>query len=391
MQSRGRMRECFTTRWPFSFASPMLALLLAMYGPSPSNAEEPGIVSVTLQPVLSKSFEEPVYVTAAPGDPKHLYVVEKEGRVRIIEGDKTTRYDLIDIEDLVSTKGEQGLLSIAFPPDYQQTKKAYINYTDVQGDTVIARFKALENDVVEDDQIEVVLKIVQPYPNHNGGQLQFGPDGYLYIGMGDGGGAGDPNGNAQNLRAMLGKMLRIDVSGSGEYSIPKDNPFVATKGALPEIWALGFRNPWRFSFDREGGRLFVSDVGQNTFEEVDIVERGKNYGWNIFEGTSCFKPPCKEDGYEKPITEYGRREGVSIIGGYVYRGTAIPELRGAYIFGDYGSGRIWALTQHADGWRKRELLKISENITSFGQDNSGEVYVTVQQGRVYRLVAKGGS
>jgi glucose/arabinose dehydrogenase len=235
----------------------------------------------------------------------------------------------------------------------------------------------------------VLLTVDQPFENHNGGQIQFGPDGFLYIGFGDGGGGGDPAGNGQNLGTLLGKILRIDVESSQHYAVPPDNPFVGQAGIRPEIWAFGFRNPWRFSFDRSMGRLFVADVGQASFEEVELVAKGANYGWNVMEGAHCYPPPstgCNTSGLELPIAEYSHSEGSSITGGYVYRGTANQELRGRYVFGDFGSGRIWQLRETSPGtWTRSLLLDTDLNISCFGLDSTGEILVVDYGGNVFRL------
>jgi glucose/arabinose dehydrogenase len=233
----------------------------------------------------------------------------------------------------------------------------------------------------------VLLEIRQPYRNHNGGLNLFGPDGMLYIGMGDGGSAGDPHNNGQRLDTLLGKMLRLAVDGGAAYRVPGDNPFVDRPGARAEIWAYGLRNPWRFSFDRVSGRLFVADVGQNAIEEVDIVERGGNYGWNIMEGSECYgAQTCDKTGLRLPIAEYGHAQGCSVTGGYVYRGSRIPGLVGRYIFGDYCSGRLWTLAEETGGrWGMAAWLPTGLAISSFGEDQHGELYVVDHRGAVYLL------
>jgi glucose/arabinose dehydrogenase len=317
-----------------------------------------------------------------------MYIIQKGGLVKIFADGKVRRSVFLDIEDLVSTGTEQGLLGLAFPPSYPNDNRVFTYFTDRQGDSIIGTFTPEREDRLDAESLSVVLKVVQPAANHNGGQLAFGPDGYLYVGFGDGGGQGDPSGNAQNKRSMLGKIIRIDVSGTGSYKVPTDNPLAPGNHLLAEIWALGFRNPWRFSFDRVTGRLFVGDVGQNTREEIDIVERGKNYGWNIFEGTSCFKPPCNASEFTPPIAEYSRDEGVSVTGGFVYRGKKIPELVGRYIFGDYGSGTIWSLIEKNGSWKRDVLFKTNRHITSFGEDAEGELYVVTFEGEIAKITVK---
>jgi glucose/arabinose dehydrogenase len=254
---------------------------------------------------------------------------------------------------------------------------------------VVAEYHTSTTDPnVADPTERVLLTLDQPFDNHNGGRIQFGPEGFLYIGFGDGGSGGDPSGNGQNLDTLLGKILRIDVGSAGLYSVPPDNPFVGQGGARAEIWAYGLRNPWRFSLDSTTGRLFVADVGQGSFEEVDIVAKGGNYGWNIMEGTHCYQPPtgCDTTGLDLPIVDYSHSEGSSVTGGYVYRGTRNQELRGLYIFGDFITGRIWTLTETSPGvWARALLLDTDLNISAFGLDPAGELLVVDYNGAVYRL------
>lgn len=349
--------------------------------------ERPSSTEVKLEPI-AYGLDKPVGLAAAPGQSDRLYIIEKGGRVKVFADGKIRRSVFLDIEDLVSTGIEQGLLGLAFPPSYPTDKRVFTYFTDRQGDSIIGTFTPETDDRLDEESLAVVLKVVQPAANHNGGQLVFGPDGYLYIGLGDGGGQGDPSGNSQNTRSMLGKILRIDVSDPEHYKVPPDNPFPPGNNSLAEIWALGFRNPWRFSFDRATGRLFAGDVGQNSREEVDIVERGKNYGWNIFEGTSCFKPPCDATKFTPPIAEYARDEGISVTGGFVYRGKKIPELTGRYIFGDYGSGNIWFLTEQNGSWKRDLLFKTNRHITSFGEDAEGELYLVTLEGEIAKITVK---
>lgn len=351
---------------------------------------------IALEPVLS-GFQSPVYLTHA-AEISRLYIVEQAGRIRLVEDGVVQPVPFLDITDRVgSDRSEQGLLSLAFPPDHAASGLFYINYTDRQGDTVIARYRLLAGDPNQADagSEQRVLQLAQPAANHNGGQLQFGPDGYLYIGTGDGGQAGDPWGNAQNPNVLLGKMLRIDVARTDTYAVPGDNPFVDRPDARPEIWAIGLRNPWRFSFDRVGGALYIADVGQNLFEEIHVQPGtspgGENYGWDIMEATHCFEPPtgCDAGGLELPVAEYDHSQGCSITGGYVYRGTRYPELEGVYFFGDFCSGNIWGLRQEKSGeWSMALLLDTDLTISSFGEDAAGEVYVIgYGDGTIYRLTA----
>lgn len=347
-------------------------------------------------------FEDPVYLTyaseASPWDSR-LIVVERPGRILVIENGQVQPLPLLDIVDRVgSQSSEQGLLSVAFPPDFDASQVFYVNYTDNRGNTVVARYQLLDTNPPQGDPASEhkLLEISQPAGNHNGGQLQFGPDGYLYIGTGDGGRAGDPWGNAQNPQELLGKMLRIEVGASDTYRMPGDNPFLVWPDTRSEIWALGLRNPWRFSFDRATGDLYIADVGQNTFEEVNFQPGrstgGENYGWNTMEGSHCFFPAqdCDATGLILPVAEYDHNLGCSVTGGYVYRGTRYPELTGVYFFGDFCSGRIWGLQRTASGeWDLALLLKSDATISSFGQDASGELYVLdYGDGTVYHLNAQ---
>ncbi|WP_456448453.1 PQQ-dependent sugar dehydrogenase [Deinococcota bacterium DY0809b] len=338
---------------------------------------------VGLEPVAA-GLEKPLFLTQEPGGP--LLVLEQRGRILALAGTQKTLW--LDVRGRVSCCGERGLLGLAFHPDYTKNRRFFLNYTDRRGRTVIEEYRGGR-------PYRVLLTIDQPYANHNGGHLAFGPDGYLYIGTGDGGSGGDPQGNAQNPRSLLGKMLRIDVDRGNPYAVPEDNPFVANPRYRPEIWALGLRNPWRYSFDRATGDLFIADVGQNKWEEVDYVPApmstsgGWNFGWNVMEGNHCFKPAknCKRAGLVPPILEYGHDQGCSITGGYVYRGQAIPDLVGAYLYGDYCSGKIWAARWTGNRWESRLLLQTKLRIGSFGEDAAGEVYVVDHGGgAVYRLV-----
>ncbi len=359
--------------------------------PTPERA-----AAIALEPIIVVP-NSLTYLTHADDDSQRLFLIEKTGRVLILSQGKVQDAPFLDITDRVqATSSEQGLLSIAFAPDYPRTGAFYANYTaqDGNGDTVISRFRVSADPNRADPASEqILLKIDQPAPNHNGGQLQFGPDGYLYIGTGDGGAAGDPWGNAQSLTSLLGKLLRIDVRNPGAYTIPPDNPFVG-QTAAPEIWAYGLRNPWRFSFDPLTGDLYIADVGQNKWEEVDFQPAdsagGQNYGWNTLESRSCYKPAsaCDQSGKIAPATMYGHDSGCAITGGYVYRGARLPALAGIYIYGDYCSGRIWELRRdNEDEWRSDLLLDTDLNIASFGEDAEGEIYVVDLDGEVYRLTA----
>jgi glucose/arabinose dehydrogenase len=344
------------------------------------------------------SFSSPVDLQDARDGTNRLFVVEQAGTIRVFENSSSTQLSTVflDIRDRVVYGGEQGLLGLAFHPNFKANGYFYVNYTAPNPlRTVIARYSVNPSNPNQADKNSevVLLQYNQPYTNHNGGQVSFGPDGDLYIAAGDGGSGGDPQNNAQNLGSLLGKILRIDVnnpSGGKNYGIPQDNPFVGnTTGYREEIYAYGLRNPWRFSFDPVTSRLWAGDVGQNRLEEIDIIEKGKNYGWRVMEGNLCYNPPtaCNTAGLELPVLQYGRTEGISITGGFVYRGTRIPQLTGAYIYGDYGSGHIWALRY--DGVNpvtNTEIAMIGSNIlTSFGVDKDNELYICAFDGKIYQL------
>lgn len=327
-------------------------------------------------------FARPVQLTHAGDGSDRLFVVEQAGRVQLIVDGQVQPVPFLDISARVECCGERGLLSVAFPPGYVVKGHFYANYTDSAGDTVVSRFRvSSDSNRADPGSEQVLLTVEQPYSNHNGGQLVFGPDGYLYIGMGDGGSAGDPQNNAQDPLELLGKMLRIDVeSGEQPYGIPDSNPFAFDDGHQPEIWALGLRNPWRFSFDPGTGDLFIADVGQGSREEVNVQlassPGGENYGWRIMEGTRCYNPdPCDATGLALPVAEYDHSQGCSVSGGHVYRGARWPRLDGLYLYGDYCSGRIWGLRRAASGWQSQQLAFTGRSISAFGTDESGALYV----------------
>jgi glucose/arabinose dehydrogenase len=338
-------------------------------------------------------FSRPVQLTHVGDGSGRLFVVEQAGTIRLIKGGDVLETPFLDISGRVSCCGERGLLSVAFPPGFSIKRYFYVNYTDNGGDTVVARYHLSgDPDLADADSEVVVLTIDQPFSNHNGGQLAFGPEGYLYVGTGDGGSAGDPRDNAQNRLSLLGKMLRIDVeSGVEPYAVPDSNPFADQDDTQPEIWALGLRNPWRFSFDRETGDLYIADVGQNRWEEVHVQPASsggaENYGWRILEGSHCFDPdPCDSTGLEQPAVEYGHSQGCSITGGFVYRGTMWPRLVGIYLYGDFCSGRVWGLRRSGGGWESRELADTGLAISAFGIDQGGSLYVLDHDtGRVYAI------
>ncbi|TDB38316.1 MAG: glucose dehydrogenase [Actinobacteria bacterium] len=349
--------------------------------------------------MVTDGLSQPLFVTGAADGSGRLFVVEKPGLVWIIRDGVRSTQPFLDISRSVSTNSERGLLGLVFSQSFAEDKLFYINYTDASGATTVSRLKAT-GDSADAASEQVLLKIKQPYANHNGGMIAFGSDGYLYVGMGDGGSGGDPQGSGQNLGVLLGKMLRIDVARENsaardtEYGIPPDNPFANKPGASREIWAYGLRNPWRFSFDRATGDLWIGDVGQNAWEEIDFQPAdsvgGENYGWNAYEGTHVYPPSTKArpGEFTKPVVEYDHGAGESVTGGYVYRGTAEPTLWGTYFYGDYVSGRVWGLQRTARGFETRELADTAYNIVSFGEDDAGELYLVDFGGAIYRMVAK---
>lgn len=348
--------------------------------------------------LVADGFSGPLYVTEAGDDSGRLFVVEQPGTIQIVRDGQRLAQPFLDIADRVgSSASEQGLLSVAFHPDYQRNGQFFVNYTNLDGDTVVARYRVSSDpDVADPASAEMLLTIDQPAANHNGGLVKFGPDGYLYIGMGDGGRAGDPWGNAQNRGVLLGKLLRIDVNTGTPYAIPPDNPFVDQADMQPEIWAWGLRNPWRFAFDRATGDLYIADVGQNAYEEVNFQPAssrgGENYGWNIMEGASCFGArACDTSGLVLPVVVYPLgANGCAVTGGYVYRGSALPQLDGIYFYSDYCSGKLWALRNVDGSWQTAEIMNTNINVTSFGEDAAGELYLTDGRGGgVYRLVVAG--
>ncbi|HSL92754.1 MAG TPA: PQQ-dependent sugar dehydrogenase [Candidatus Limnocylindrales bacterium] len=337
----------------------------------------------------------PVGVTHDGDGSGNLYIVEQSGRIKLVKNGTLQAAPFLDISTRVLSGGEQGLLGLAFPPGYAVKQYFYVNYTRVpDGNTVIARYRlAAGSESADPGSEEILLLVSQPFANHNGGQLAFGPDGFLYIGMGDGGSGGDPQNNAQNPASLLGKILRIDVeSGVVPYAIPPANPFVQSPGFRGEIWALGLRNPWRFSFDRQTGDLYIGDVGQGAFEEVDFQPAGsaggENYGWNIMEGTHCFgNPACSSAGLILPVAEYDHGQGCSITGGFVYRGTTYPRMQGVYLYADFCSGRFWGLKRDGSVWQNTLLLTEPHSIASFGEDEAGNLYAAdLVAGIVYEIV-----
>lgn len=354
--------------------------------------------SISLEEVVS-GLTQPLQVTYAPGDDASLFVVEKIGRIRVVRDGRLEPTPLLDLRGSLSTGFEQGLLSLAFHPEFADNGYVFVNLTNRQGDTEVLRYTVDRRNYQADPASQrVLLTIPQPAANHNGGMMAFDPDGYLYVGTGDGGRAGDPWNNAQSLDTLLGKMLRLDVDVPDGYAVPTDNPFASQRGVRGEIWAYGLRNPWRFSFDRESGDLVIADVGQRNWEEINLQPSesrgGENYGWNRMEGNHCYPTGsrCDDEGLTLPIYEYSHEQtgGCSITGGYVYRGRDVPTLKGWYVFGDYCSGTVWALERMAqdEGTEPRfiELLQTSFQISSFGEDAQGELYIAdLRSGRILKI------
>ncbi|WP_373049535.1 PQQ-dependent sugar dehydrogenase [Vulgatibacter sp.] len=374
----------------------LLVPFLAAAGCKSSNASNSGQQRDLRLTIVASGFSQPTDLQFVPGAPDLLLVLQKEGTaawVDLVSGRKGTILEL-----QVSTASELGLLGLAFHPDFARNRKIYVNYTVRAqrggNESRISEFVLPAGEPLGRARNErILLRQQQPYVNHNAGQLQFGPDGLLYVGFGDGGSAGDPQDNAQDPSTFLGKMLRIDVDGTeGEkpYAVPGDNPFVGREGWLPEIWALGLRNPWRYSFDPRG-RLVVADVGQNAWEEIDLVQSGDNLGWDHREGFHCYEPQkaCRSEGLVDPIYEYGHDVGQSITGGYVYTGSRIPALRGKYLFTDFASGRLWALELPKERQRvekAQELGRTGRAVATLGRDARGEIYLAdFSSGEILRL------
>lgn len=341
---------------------------------------------------IAEGLDHPVFATCAPRDGR-IFIVEQPGRIRVVQDGVLLREPFLDLTDRVGYGGERGLLGLAFHPDYARNGRFYVNYTDRHGDTQVVRYRiGTGPDRADPASASPVLAVPQPFANHNGGMIAFGPDRMLYIGMGDGGSAGDPFGNGQKRSTLLGKMLRIDVDRGTPYAIPPDNPFRGRRDARPEIWATGLRNPWRFSFDHTNHLLVIGDVGQNRYEEIDLVpsdRAGLDYGWNVREGLHAFGLPRHASAQRvEPVLEYPHEDGCSVTGGYVYRGRALAGLSGTYFFSDYCQG--WLRSFRVRDGRAVELRQWSlgtmGQVTSFGEDSSGELLVCTADGRVWRIV-----
>ena len=364
-----------------------------------SNSESglPQGTAARLEPVVS-GLSSPLYLTAPPGDLNRLFIVEQTGAIRIVKDGNLLPTPFLDLSDRISAGGEQGLLGLAFYPDYANSGRFIVHYTNPAGDTHLSVFQvSVDPDLADAASEQVILTADQPYSNHNGGQVAFGPDGFLYLGLGDGGAGNDPEGRGQDLSDLLGSILRVDVQSGTTYTVPGDNPFVGQTGVQAEVWSYGLRNPWRFSFDRATGDLYIADVGQDRYEEVDVAPagdgggRGVNYGWNIMEGAHCLGGgECNQAGLTAPDFEYEHAQGCSITGGYVYRGAAIPAIQGLYFYGDFCQGWVrsfryaaGSVTEVTD-WPS---LRPGGSVLSFGEDAAGELYVMSSSGGVFKVIS----
>jgi glucose/arabinose dehydrogenase len=377
----------------------VVALPGCSHNPTSNGGPDTGTVAVGLERVAT-GLGPLTYLTAAPGDTSRLFLVEQSGRIRIVENGVLLATPFLDIHSLVSTGGEQGLLGMAFYPDYTTSGRFIVSYTSPLGTqsggtSILARYTvSADPDVANPSPDRQLLSVDQPYSNHNGGMITFGPDGYLYFGLGDGGSGGDPNGTGQDRTDLLGSMLRLDVSGAGAYAIPPTNPYVASATFRHELWNYGLRNPWRFSFDRATGDLYIADVGQDRVEEVDVAPAssggGENYGWNQVEGNECYTSGCNMSLYVAPVSTYTHADGCAVIGGYVYRGSAIPALAGTYFYADDCGG--WMRSFKWAGGAATQPLSWPALSTSgpqsFGQDARGELYVVTGGGEAFRIVPR---
>jgi glucose/arabinose dehydrogenase len=351
-------------------------------------------IAVTLEPFATVDGG-PLAMTAPDDGTGRLFLATQDGRIWVVEADGSVLPDpMINLGPKIRSGGEQGLLGIAVHPSFPTDPRVFVDYTDTNGDTIVS---SLRLDPDNPDRLDAgleqrILFVDQPYANHNGGALAFGPDGYLYVSLGDGGSGGDPQNNAQRLDSLLGKILRLGVDGTNTYHSPADNPF-SNGGGMPEIWLYGLRNPWRMSFDRDTGDLWIGDVGQGSFEEVDVARAGVgglNFGWRVMEGSHCYKADsCDRDHLTQPASDYGREQGITVIGGYVYRGAAYEFLRGVYLFADYGSGHVFAIDASADGYQAPTVVGDGSNgISAWGEDAAGELYVLALDGTIARVAAR---
>lgn len=374
-------------------------------GPAPATgsagaAFDPGGIAVSLMPYV-KGLDAPLAIVNAGDGSGRLFVAEQGGEIRVIRDGKLASIPFLDIADEITSGGERGLLGVAFAPGYPDDPRVFVDYTDQKGDTQVSSFTVSSDDPdrLDPSSETRILHVKQPFANHNGGAVLFDPSGMLLVSLGDGGSEDDPQGNGQSLATPLGKILRIDVAHSAAdhpYAIPPDNPHAdGADGHRPEIWLTGLRNPWRMSFDRATGDLWIGDVGQDLWEEIDVQRAGTpggtNFGWNRMEGSHCFQPAqgCEDPALTGPVTDYGHDLGCTVIGGAVYRGSAQPALVGGYVFGDYCSGRIWAIDPAQDGYRMPTVVGDSgKNLSAFGEDEAGELYAAdISGGAILRVTA----
>jgi len=378
----------------FSVLLPVAVLVLAACSSDGESSPPPGAIDLALEPVAT-GFSFPLLLTAPAGDAR-LFVVEKGGLIKVVKNGSVLATPFLDVSSLISNGGEQGLLGLAFDPQYASNGRFFISYTNRDGDNVLAAYQVSTDPDRADASSVTRLTVDQPYDNHNGGHIVFGPDGYLYMGIGDGGSGGDPNGHGQDRNDLLGSILRLDVSGATGYAVPASNPLVGVAGTRDELWNWGLRNPWRFSFDRSTGDLYIGDVGQGAREEIDVSTaasgggKGTNYGWSIMEGMQCYDArSCDMTGLTLPVLEYSHNDGCSVTGGHVYRGTAIPDLAGTYFYSDYCGGWVRSFryvggtVTEAHSW---DALAPGGGVPSFGEDGAGELYVLSASGGVYRIV-----
>ncbi len=369
-----------------------LIVALGACSGDPQGVTVPNVSGLAVREIAD-GLTSPLYLTAPPGDAR-LFIVEKPGRIRILAAGVLRTEPFLDITALTSKGGEQGLLSMAFHPDYAANGLFYVSYTDAGGASRIVRYEtSVDPQVADAGSATPVLEVAQPSGNHNGGHIAFGPDGYLYVALGDGGGGNDQFGHAQDSTTLLGGMLRIDVDGGSPYAIPPDNPFLADPAAADELWAYGLRNPWRIAFDRVDDRLYVADVGQSRREEINVVPRtaaGVNYGWPVMEGSECFGGGVGcEAGLELPAVEYDHAEGCSVTGGYVYRGVSLPAIRGHYFYSDFCAGFLRSFEYRAGVAAEQRSWSVGPlgRVLSFGEDAAGELYILSESGSVFQLVA----
>ncbi len=374
-------------------ASLLLIALLSSSCGGGDGGDDSGNANAAVQLLtVASGLDSPLDLAAPSGDTSRLFVAEKTGRILVIVNGVVQATPFLDIHALVSGGDEQGLLGFAFHPGFASNGRFFIDYTDTAGNTQVVGYRVSANpNVADPSSASTILSVAQPFANHNGGGLAFGPDGFLYVALGDGGGGGDPQGHGQNVGDLLGSLLRIDVDSAAPYAIPPGNPFAGVSGARPELWNIGLRNPFRFSFDRASGDLYIGDVGQAEREEIDVApagQGGQNYGWNVTEGTICYNASsCSTAGITPPVLDYDHDQGCSVIGGFVYRGSAIPDLRGHYFYGDFCAGFVRSFRYSggaATDAREWPTLSPHDVIQSFGQDAAGEIYVLTRSA-VFRI------